>query len=208
MNNRLEREAEYVDYFVHLTSVTETLCGHAEGVANKLCEEVMKVTKGNAIIVMNSPQLNLQTTLLRCDPISVRFPVRFRGIVYGEMYIKASPHHPSYPSLPLPIAHALAQTCGLILHTLEVSALTLNRNQGNKGLHGAITKRQREVLVLMMHGYDQDAIAEALSISRATVSKHRQNIYQELGVHNEKDALLVAYQAGIVSPIEDISAND
>jgi DNA-binding NarL/FixJ family response regulator len=66
-----------------------------------------------------------------------------------------------------------------------------------------LTKREREVLALMCRGYNQEAIADLLCISPATVGKHRQHIYEQLGVHCERDALLVAYQTGLFSLIDD-----
>lgn len=37
--------------------------------------------------------------------------------------------------------------------------------------------------------------------SQATASKHRQNIFRKLDVHCERDALLVAHQGGLFSPL-------
>ncbi len=34
---------------------------------------------------------------------------------------------------------------------------------------------------------------------------HRQHIYERLGIHNERVVLLVAYQVGLFSPLEEIS---
>jgi DNA-binding CsgD family transcriptional regulator len=56
----------------------------------------------------------------------------------------------------------------------------------------------------MCRGDDQTAIARALSIAPATVRKHRQHIYEQLGVHNQHDAFLMAYQMGLFSPLEEM----
>src|SRR5579885_3232963 len=59
------------------------------------------------------------------------------------------------------------------------------------------------VLAQVCRGYDQKAIAKELGVTVATVSKHQQNIYEQLGVHNTHDALQVAFQAGLFSPLEE-----
>jgi len=57
----------------------------------------------------------------------------------------------------------------------------------------------------MCRGYDQETIAGKLHITGATVEKHRQHIYSHLGVHNERDAIMAAYQAGLFSPLAEFS---
>jgi DNA-binding CsgD family transcriptional regulator len=46
----------------------------------------------------------------------------------------------------------------------------------------ALTRREREVLDLVATGATNAAVAEALTVSRATVKKHLDNIYEKLGV--------------------------
>ncbi|MBA2678504.1 MAG: response regulator transcription factor, partial [Ktedonobacteraceae bacterium] len=71
--------------------------------------------------------------------------------------------------------------------------------------YGTLTKREREVLMLMCLGHDQKTIADRLCISPTTVGKHRQHIYEQLNVHNEHDALLAAYHLGFFSILEQVS---
>ena len=78
---------------------------------------------------------------------------------------------------------------------LEVETGACHAEAGEPRAAG--TRREREVLDLMCRGNNQDAIAEKLCVSPATVGKHRQHIYEQLGVHCERDAILVAYQAGL-----------
>lgn len=62
--------------------------------------------------------------------------------------------------------------------------------------------------MLMCLGHDQKSIADKLYISPATVGKHRQHIYEQLGVHNEHDALLAAYHLGFFSILEQVPGPD
>lgn len=67
-----------------------------------------------------------------------------------------------------------------------------------------LTRREREVLVLLGDGYDKNAIAAALVISPQTARTHIQNILTKLGVHSQLEAAafarsqLVAHQLGSV----------
>ena len=108
--------------------------------------------------------------------------------------------------IPVTVAHALAQLCGMFLYTFEVSALMQAQYKHLEyRTHEPLTKRQGEVLTLLCRGYGREEIAKALSIAPATVDTHRQHLYERLGVHHECDVLLAAYQAGLFSPLEAIS---
>ncbi len=54
-----------------------------------------------------------------------------------------------------------------------------------------LTAREAEVFVLMVRDLDAPAIAEELSVSRATVNTHVQHIYRKFGVHGRKELLAV-----------------
>jgi DNA-binding NarL/FixJ family response regulator len=57
-----------------------------------------------------------------------------------------------------------------------------------------LTKREREVLLLLADGLRQDDIAERLFISRKTVGTHVANILRKLGVRSQTQAVAVAYR--------------
>lgn len=54
---------------------------------------------------------------------------------------------------------------------------------------GPITRREAEVLHLLLQGKATKEVAASLHISTATVQKHLKNIYRKLGVHNKIEAL-------------------
>jgi len=56
-------------------------------------------------------------------------------------------------------------------------------------LHRRLTKRQREVLILLVRGFSTQEIAEKLSISRNTARNHIQHILQILQVHSRLEAV-------------------
>jgi PAS domain S-box-containing protein len=56
----------------------------------------------------------------------------------------------------------------------------------------ALTRREIEVLRLMMQGLNTAAAAEKLHVSPATVRNHVQNIFGKLGVHSRLEAVAYA----------------
>lgn len=59
-----------------------------------------------------------------------------------------------------------------------------------------LTAREAEVFMLVLCDLDAPAIAEELSVSRATVNTHVQHIYRKFGVHGRKElrSVLVAWE--------------
>ncbi len=60
-----------------------------------------------------------------------------------------------------------------------------------------LTIREREVLSLMVDGYDQADIAKRLYLARTTIRTHTQNLMDKLGVHSSTAAVSVALAAGV-----------
>jgi DNA-binding CsgD family transcriptional regulator len=194
---------DYSQLFLRLLNVGQVLCQQTHGVADRFCQEVALITQRHAQLFLRHQ--NPSRAELSPPPSSVSFPVEFRGIIYGTLYIAPDPAQPAFLALPLAIAHLLAQTCACLLYAFELSAFLQGQYRHlDHQVQGALTKREREVLILMCRGYDRKAIAKALSIASATVDKHRQQIYKQLDVHCERDALLVAYQFGLFSPLAEI----
>ena len=61
-----------------------------------------------------------------------------------------------------------------------------------------LTRRERDVLALLVKGLTNPEIAERLSISRATVKVHVSNILSKLGVSNRAEAIALAIQRKLV----------
>ncbi|MGZ4709748.1 MAG: HD domain-containing phosphohydrolase [Acidimicrobiales bacterium] len=68
-------------------------------------------------------------------------------------------------------------------------------------LPAGLTRREVEVLVLLARGSSNPQIAEALTISRKTVSSHLEHIYAKLGVTTRTEAALFAMQNGLTEPL-------
>lgn len=57
---------------------------------------------------------------------------------------------------------------------------------------GRLTIREKEILKLLSSGLSTQAMAKRLSLSRATVRNHVQNILSKLGVHSKLEAVVLA----------------
>jgi DNA-binding NarL/FixJ family response regulator len=62
-----------------------------------------------------------------------------------------------------------------------------------------LTTREQEVLALLAAGRSNPEIADALFISRRTVTTHVTNLFAKLGVGNRVEATTEAHRLGLIS---------
>jgi DNA-binding NarL/FixJ family response regulator len=65
---------------------------------------------------------------------------------------------------------------------------------------GRLTEREREVLVLMARGMDNQELGAELYVSEATVRTHVGHVLAKLGARSRVQAVVVAYESGLVRP--------
>jgi DNA-binding CsgD family transcriptional regulator len=63
-----------------------------------------------------------------------------------------------------------------------------------------LTRREHEVLALMVAGMGNAAIAERLVVSRSTVKSHVRTVLRKLGAVNRADAIARSRAAARVTP--------
>ncbi|HFU4086148.1 TPA: response regulator [Streptococcus suis] len=70
-------------------------------------------------------------------------------------------------------------------------------------LHEDLTAREREILTLLAKGYDNQRIADESFISLKTVKTHVSNILSKLAVSDRTQAVVYAFQHGLVAQDEE-----
>ncbi len=61
-----------------------------------------------------------------------------------------------------------------------------------------LTRRERQILILLARGLDTKALANTLHISYVTARNHIQHIYAKLGVHNRVEAVSYVFRNGLM----------
>ena len=63
-----------------------------------------------------------------------------------------------------------------------------------------LTEREAEILVLVARGLSNQEIATRLHLSTETVRTHVKRMYAKVGVHDRAQAVIAAYENGVVGP--------
>ena len=67
-------------------------------------------------------------------------------------------------------------------------------------LYKNLTKREEQVLNLVLRGHSNKSMAKILSVTSHTIKAHLESIYRKFGVHNKVEAVIFA----IVNQIVDV----
>lgn len=76
-------------------------------------------------------------------------------------------------------------------------------NKRHPALHEDLTARERDILALLAKGYDNQRIADESFISLKTVKTHVSNILAKLAVSDRTQAVVYAFQHGLVAQDEE-----
>jgi DNA-binding NarL/FixJ family response regulator len=117
---------------------------------------------------------------------------------------------------PAEIVHAvrLVAEGESLLFPASVRQLAAEYGDGERGGNPAaratlerasLTEREAEVLRLMTRGLSNAEIAAQLIVSETTVKTHVARVLMKLGVRDRVQAVVLAYESGLVSPGETLS---
>jgi DNA-binding NarL/FixJ family response regulator len=98
------------------------------------------------------------------------------------------------------IAHGETLLAPTVLRRLIDTYVTPEVTGPHKRAVARLTEREREVLAHVASGRSNDEIASALVVSTETVKTHLKRMYAKLGVRDRAQAVIVAYESGIVRP--------
>lgn len=92
--------------------------------------------------------------------------------------------------------------CGKILEAIQRASLDVERLTEDPLSCEPVTlsERECEIIALIAEGCSYTRIADRLNLSAHTVTTHRKNIMQKLGVNNTAAVVLYAVKNGLVSP--------
>ncbi|MFJ4520215.1 response regulator [Streptomyces sp. NPDC088810] len=93
-----------------------------------------------------------------------------------------------------------AATKGLIARFLARGDDGDGRDPARSERLGALTGREREVLVQVAGGHSNDEIAERLAVSPLTVKTHVNRAMAKLGARDRAQLVVIAYESGLVRP--------
>ncbi|MGW7530341.1 response regulator [Streptomyces sp. NPDC054783] len=96
-----------------------------------------------------------------------------------------------------------AATKGLIARFLAQGDGDDGRDPARSERLGALTGREREVLVQVAGGHSNDEIAERLAVSPLTVKTHVNRAMAKLGARDRAQLVVIAYESGLVRPRTD-----
>jgi len=106
------------------------------------------------------------------------------------------------PPFDAPSLHVLTETAPIVCalgerHAWPSPRLTARDDQTSRGtmaaetVHPLLTKREQEIVTLILKGHSTLSIAEVLSLSRDTVKVHRRKIYAKLKISSQAELFRV-----------------
>jgi PAS domain S-box-containing protein len=84
------------------------------------------------------------------------------------------------------------------IRVIDTSRTPQARGGSARGQAAEITEREREILLLVGEGYENDAIARRLHLSVNTVKTYMQRVLAKLGAHSRAHALALAIRNGLI----------
>ena len=191
--------SDLISHVIHeLTDLSRYYIVDEKNAGIVIAQKIKEVTKNNARLVLRQWK-DSYNALARSAETIIKYPVIYREITYGTLFIRAKANESNEPSLLLHDCQEIASLCGWLLHLHEHN--TIIENLGRSIARGYVsiklTPSVRRVLILLGEGLDEGEIAHHLNISKLTVRKHKQTLYETLNVRSSFDLILAAHYAGL-----------
>jgi DNA-binding NarL/FixJ family response regulator len=118
--------------------------------------------------------------------------------VYGMLQAGAAGYILKHEALKTVVEAVRTVAAGEAWYSQKVMSRMAAWARGRQPTLAGLTERELEVLRLMAKGWDNQRIAEELSISEGTVKNHVTNLYDKLEVHSRAEAVAWTWQQGLM----------
>lgn len=191
-------QESYRHIFRRLTALNQAPYHTMQEAADRLSQEIQALTDCRASLILSSQKA---TSGSEQGQWTLSLPVCFYEKCYGKLQIMCVDGQPALPALPDSVTPLLAELCGWLLYTWEITTwLQQFREQFVPAAREPLTKREAQVLALMEQRLSDLLIAQSLFITVTTVHTYQRTIYSKLGVHGKLEAILVGWLQGLFSP--------
>jgi DNA-binding CsgD family transcriptional regulator len=192
-----EVEDNALGYVARLLEVSQVLFKDGHQAAENLCQIVVLMTQGRAQLTLYPHVLSIDP-YVKAEPSSSSYPVCCNESHYGMVQVNPALLHTTASTLPPSALRVVAQVCGLLLYSFELSALMQTQRRSiASSMQKSLTAREQAILGMMRSKYSNREIADTLQIEITTVRKHQQGIYRKLEVKSKYEALLLSNDRGI-----------
>ena len=140
------------------------------------------------------PAENLRSIRYSYDCIAYSFLFAFLNAPYPEDILSQFEGCASVNHSPASIIKAVRAACTAHCHQEDSTDVTLSQ----EGSEGVLSPREKEIVTLVAEGYINKEIADKLGLSVFTVTTHRKNISQKLGIRSIAGLTVYAMMNGLV----------
>src|SRR5947209_9510501 len=136
-------EDEAVRYMGHMAQVGIALCTEPQASTERLCQEVLLLTKGRAQLILNPDKT------CRAQPCPIHYHMHYREKCYGVLQVTPASKLLDAPKLSHNLAEALAHECCFILCVLDgVHSMHSRLHRINPQAIEPLTSREQQIIVL------------------------------------------------------------
>jgi DNA-binding NarL/FixJ family response regulator len=154
---------------------------------------ILRPPSGDATVVGTPPRIVILTTFDLDEYVYAALQAGAAGFLLKDV----SPEHLVGAVRTVAIGDALLAP-SITRRLVERFAKPQAMSAGDPGALARLTARETEVFRLLARGMSNAEIAEALIVSEATVKTHVAGILAKLDLRNRAQAIVLAYESGLV----------
>jgi DNA-binding NarL/FixJ family response regulator len=154
-----------------------------------------------AILDLSMPRMNGLETIRRLNKRFPKIKILVLSMYGDEQFVSQSLHDGAKGYI---LKHAMDEELFQALDAIcnggqyISSAIDLGRVEEHSVDQLELTVREREVLQLIVDGHTTTEVADILSISPHTATRHRANLMQKLNAHSQMELVKNAAQRGLI----------